>query len=509
MLTSVWLVVWSTVALGQFPPAPPPAGPSGLPAQYQVADSTPAMDEILARLNRTEAALQALQAQQMQAGGIPSPPDEMQEDAAAAELYDAAFVDPKDEKSDAKKDEAKKEEKKDDKPKEKKWYDKLSLRGYAQFRLAESVNERPGSAPPQLVLDRSASEDQTILLRRARVTLSGDVSDYVHVYCQTEFANNVPGVSDAIHFSQIRDWYADCYFDKTKVHRLRIGQSKVPYGWETLQSSSNRVPLERSESFNTAVRNERELGVFYYWTPEDAQKFFKEMTDTGLKGSGNYGVFGVGVYNGQGGSFAEQNDSMHLAARLTIPYQLDNCQCFEVGLQGYTGMFTVLGSAISPLGVGPASTPAGTINFNREGLLDRRIGSSFIWYPQPFGFQCEWNWGEGPGLNDAQDEVVVRPLNGGYVMMMYKYDSDCYGTFFPFARYNRYEGGYKSERNAPYATIDETEFGVEWQFNKQTELVLGYTVTNRTNTTAISAANTLSYEQFVGDIIRCQFQVNY
>ncbi|MCA8983096.1 MAG: hypothetical protein KDA76_04990 [Planctomycetaceae bacterium] len=113
--------------------------------------------------------------------------------------------------------------------------------------------------------------------------------------------------------------YFDLYLDDDKVNRFRVGQSKVPYGWENLQSSQNRLPLDRDDGFNSAVKNERDLGVFYYWTPEYAQEFFKKLSDENLKGSGNYGVFGVGVYAGQGGSLLEQNDNLHFASRLTLP----------------------------------------------------------------------------------------------------------------------------------------------------------------------------------------------
>ncbi len=470
-------------------------------ATYALNDASPSMEQIMARLERAENALQAMQAQQFNGGISPAPGAPGDYDAAySAETLIADALKPDDKKE---------EKKKDDKPKEKKWYDKLSIRGYAQIRINEVTEEEPGSAPAQHTGDRSIGDNQSFLIRRARVIISGDVGEHTYIYLQPDFATNVPGSPDANQFAQIRDWYADCYVDKTKVHRFRVGQSKVPYGWENLQSSSNRLPLDRSDSLNSAVRNERDLGVFYYWTPEPAQQFFKDVLDQGLKGSGNYGVFGFGVYNGQGGSFVEQNDNLHVVARLTLPHTFENCQRMEVGIQGYTGMYTVLGSAISPLGIGPAVTPQGTLNDNRDGLTDKRMAASFIWYPQPFGFQCEWNVGEGPGLNDAQTEVIVRSLNGGYAMVMYKYDSPCHGTFIPFARYNRFKGGYKPERNAPYSNIDETEIGLEWQIDKQMELVVGYTWTNRTNTTAFSTANTRSYEQFEGEILRTQFQFNY
>jgi hypothetical protein len=48
-------------------------------------------------------------------------------------------------------------------------------------------------------------------------------------------------------------------FDAKKEYRVRIGQSKVPYGFENLQSSQNRLTLDRNDALNSAVANERDL----------------------------------------------------------------------------------------------------------------------------------------------------------------------------------------------------------------------------------------------------------
>ncbi len=50
-----------------------------------------------------------------------------------------------------------------------------------------------------------------------------------------------------------------------------------------MQSSSQRLPLDRADALNSAARNERDLGVFYYWTPESAQDFFDEVNEQGLR----------------------------------------------------------------------------------------------------------------------------------------------------------------------------------------------------------------------------------
>jgi len=392
---------------------------------------------------------------------------------------------------------------------EKKWYDRLSIRGYAQFRINEIVDQS-GTAQAQYVGDRSIGEDQGFLIRRARVIISGDVSDHLYVYLQPDFASTPNSAVDQIQFTQIRDWYGDVYLDECKVNRLRFGQSKVPYGWENMQSSSNRLALDRSDSLNSAVRNERDLGIFYYWTPEPAQDFFKDVLDMGLKGSGNYGVFGLGVYNGQGGSLAEQNDNLHIVSRLTLPVRFASGQMAEFGIQGYTGRYTVLSTPISRLGVGAPLAPANTLETTgRRGVLDERVATTFVWYPQPIGFQTEWNVGRGPALNAAQNAVEERALYGGYAQLFAKYDTTRVGTLFPYVRWTYYQGGMKAERNAPFTNVDEVEMGTEWQFSKQIELTLSYLLADRTNTTAINQTNRRSYGDWEGSVVRAQFQINY
>lgn len=390
----------------------------------------------------------------------------------------------------------------------KEWYERLSIRGYAQFRYNHILEEDESQAPAQHASDRSVGENQSFFIRRARLIVSGDVSDHMYVYLQSDFASSVSGVSDSIYYAQMRDWYADLFLDTTKVYRVRIGQSKIPFGWENMQSSSNRLPLDRSDVLNEAANDQRDLGLFFYWTPEEAQELFKYVLEEGLKGSGNYGVLGLGIYNGQGGSTSEQNDNLHVIARLAYPFRLQSGQIVEWNLHGYTGKFSVLSDPIRPLGIGPPRRPLGTIETGDEnGIRDERVGVAFIWYPQPWGFQAEWNEGRAPGLNEAQTAVIDRPLSGGYAMTMYRYETESCGTVFPFARFSYNSGGFKTQANSPFGHVHEYDLGVEWQFNPQMELVTQYTMTDRTNVDAMDRGR--SYDQFEGELLRAHFQINY
>jgi hypothetical protein len=506
----------SLLALSLLMPCPATAdepGPSSAASRRESASKvgTLSPEDVFDRLERAEARIAELESGVAQPADKPSP---IQQTSFSLPSLGSLFVGHDPEIAIAREQAASSamapEPAKAEAPKPKKWYDKLSIRGYAQFRINEEVFMENGSAPAQYVGDRSIGDSQSFLIRRARIIISGDVHERLYIYLQPDFASTVPGSTDNTFYTQIRDWYGDFYLDECKVNRLRIGQSKVPYGWENLQSSSNRIPLDRHDAFNSAVRNERDLGVFYYWTPVWAQDFFKDVLEKGLKGSGNYGVFGLGVYNGQGGSLLEQNDNLHVVSRLTLPFELESGQYMEAGIQGYYGEYSVLSSAIKPLGVGPAAgiRPAGTVEAGElGGWKDERIGASFIWYPQPFGFQSEWTWGRGPALNAAQTAIEETSLYGGYAMLLYKLDK--HGTWFPFVRYSYFQGGYKSERNAPYSRNDEWEFGTEWQINPAAELTLSYLITDRTNTTAFNTTGVTSYRQFDGQVLRLQFQMNY
>ncbi len=180
-------------------------------------------------------------------------------------------------KDDKKSGDKKEDDKKPKKKEPKKWYEKLAMRGYTQMRISKVTDLEPGSYPAQVVGDRSVGDNQEFLIRRARLIIFGDVSDHMGVYLQPDFAVTPPGSTDNTHFAQIRDWYADCYIDKCKVHRVRVGQSKVPYGWENMQSSSNRLPLDRADPLNSPVRNERDLGVFLLLDAGTCAAVFQEV----------------------------------------------------------------------------------------------------------------------------------------------------------------------------------------------------------------------------------------
>jgi hypothetical protein len=372
------------------------------------------------------------------------------------------------------------------------WYETLKIRGYSQLRY----NRLPTfDDNDDIVIDQGdkyIGRKSGFAIRRARLVISGDVHERVSVYLQTDFASSI---GDQNHVAIMRDWYADIYLDSSKELRLRMGQSKVPFGFENLQSSQNRLALDRSDSLNSAVKDERDLGVFAYWAPAATRKLFKSLVDDNLKGSGDYGVVGLGIYNGQTANRFDRNGNFHVVGRLTYPFEIGD-QVLEIGIGGYTGLYEV---TLEDAEDNSYSTPNDDPN-----LRDTRAFGSIVLYPKPFGVQLEYNFGEGPQQGEDDPEVIdTRSLRGGYAQLFYKID-DVLGTIslIPFVRGTYYEGGKKFETNAPRYDVREVEMGIEWQLIKALELTLAYTVTDRTS-------SRYPYVREKGHLGRVQIQFNY
>ena len=114
---------------------------------------------------------------------------------------------------------------------------------------------------------------------------------------------------------------------------MRVGQSKVPYGFENLQSSSSRLPFDRNDALNSGTPNERDLGVAAMWSPREAQRRFDVLSDSGLKGTGDYGVVALAVTNGQTANQSERNDGRHVTLRVSYPFRLASGQFVEAGFR--------------------------------------------------------------------------------------------------------------------------------------------------------------------------------
>jgi hypothetical protein len=374
-----------------------------------------------------------------------------------------------------------------------KWYEVLNLRGYTQIRHSNLPSFDRNDDLINDQGDKSIGGGGGVFVRRARLIIAGDVHPQVSVYLQPDFASSI---GEQNHVTILRDWYFDLFLDPAREFRLRIGQSKVPFGFVNLQSSSNRLPLDRDDAINSAVKDERDLGVFAYWAPDEIRKRFRDLQNAALKGSGDYGVIGIGAYNGQCANRFDRNGNLHAVGRVAYPFKLWGDQYFETWGGAYYGRFRV---TLQNQGGITYTTPD-----DDNDLLDWRWNGGFCFYPQPFGIQGEWNAGMGPqqGENDVS-RIKSRGLRGGYLQAMCRFE-DCLWTesIMPYVRYTYYQGGKKFENNAPRYDVREAEFGFEVQVFKALEVTLCYAIADRTS-------SRFPYEQEEGHLLRLQVQFNY
>jgi hypothetical protein len=368
------------------------------------------------------------------------------------------------------------------------WSDKITIRGYTQVR-----NNRLFESNSDLVSeqgDKSIGNKQGFFIRRMRIIFFGQLSDNVYFYIQPDFASSASSTS--LHFAQLRDAYFDVSLDKKREFRFRIGQSKVPYGFENLQSSQNRLPFDRNDALNSAVSNERDLGVFFMYCPKKVRELYSSFVNDGLKGSGDYGIFSFGLYNGQVANKPELNNNSHIVSRLTYPVKLGN-QIIEPGIQAYSGMWVMPKDQIT-------STTKVVKSYE---YLDQRYAASLVLYPKPFGIQAEYTIGKGPEYDAGKDSILTKDLKGGYVTLSYIIKIKKH-IIIPFVRGSTYQGGKKHELDARSYRVDEIEGGIEYQPFKNFEFTAAYLYSDRTTSDRTKENN----YQF-GSLLRLQAQLNF
>ncbi|WP_289663422.1 porin [Flavobacterium panacagri] len=376
------------------------------------------------------------------------------------------------------------------------WYDRISLRGYAQIRYNGLLSTNDKVSCDQC--DKSwgttstapdAKANNGLFIRRARLVFSGQVHPNVFFYFQPDFASSPStGIQN---FVQIRDLYFDLSFDKKREYRVRVGQSKIPYGFENMQSSSQRLTLDRADGINSAILNERDLGMFFYWAPAEIRERFNMLVRDGYKGSGDFGVFAFGVYNGQIANKLDGNRDLNVVARVTYPFVIGS-QIIEPGIQAYTGKWAFTGEISSGV----------TVN-DPQYVKDQRVGATFVLYPRPFGIQTEYNIGKGPRYNTVTNTVDETDLNGGYVLLNYKWDIKKQ-HIYPFAKFQYYDGGKKYEKDARSYIVRDYQIGVEWQPIKAFELTAEYVIADRT-----FEDSALPINRQQGNVLRLQAQFNF
>lgn len=363
------------------------------------------------------------------------------------------------------------------------WYENIHFGGYMQVRYNGLFETNPDLGCEQCD-EHWGADGGGFSLRRLRFKFYGQISPKIYMYIQPDFAKSV---GKSKHIAKLKDAYVDIGLDAYNTFRIRLGQSKVPFGFENMQSSADRLPLDRNDALNSAVKDERDLGLFLYWASREKRKLMKTLKP--YKHSGDFGVFAFGIYNGQTANHADLNDQFHIVSRFSYPMVTGN-QVIEPGIQAYTGRYVITGH--SP-----------EIEVKPEGYIDQRLALSFVLYPKPFGIQTEYNIGRGPEYDRKTNSIQIQPLQGGYATFSWCLEKG-EQQVIPFVRLQYYDGGKKHESDARSYTVHEAEFGIEWHPFTHFELAAQYTLSDRRYEDAEHPVN-----HQTGSLVRIQAQLKF
>ena len=358
------------------------------------------------------------------------------------------------------------------------WYERIRMTGYIQYKYNMAPTNRLFDNP----LGDSFGDQQgnEFYIRRMRLVFQGQVSERVAFFMQfaLEGGQQTPANNEMI------DAMVDYYLTKDKVHRFRFGLQRVPNAFDTYRSSTNRQEMDRHESIQSGAPGERDLGVAYYWSPKVAQERFTQLAAY-HNGPGDYGVFGIMVYNGQGRSRLELNKDKHIGAKLSYPFQFRNGRLLEAGVLGYHGVFSVQGAS-QPTVASAARCISTLTSESGCDIKDQRI-TAYVWTPpQPWGLLAEFTVGRGPKRNAQTNFIEESNVVGGYVQGYYTWRYSDVGMLTPYVRYGEYYGGFKSINGAPDGQSRTWNIGLVWEPDTHFRVVAEWMSKDGLNSTLVA-----------------------
>ncbi len=379
------------------------------------------------------------------------------------------------------------------------WYERIRINGYIQNRYA--LLDNPMMDIP--LGDRVATTDpNTFYIRRIRMVFQGQISERLAFYFQPAYEGNQQALSNL----EIVDAFADFFITKDKEHRLRFGQQRVLNSFDTLRSSSNRQELDRHESIQSGAPGERDLGLAYFWSPKISQQRYAQLA-TYHNGPGDYGDFGIIVYNGQGRNRPELNSDKHVGIRLAHPFELPDGRLLEAGMFAYRGIFSVSLPSSNAASRCPLDLRQDGSSTNCR-VLDERL-TWYVWTPpQPWGLLAEYTLGRGP-KRDAQGFIRESHLYGGYVQPYYTWRYSDVGLLTGYFRWGEYYGGIKSIQGVD-GRSKTINVGLVWEPDTHWRFVAEWMYKEGLHSSlvrpGVALTSTLPQEEFTGNLFRIQAQ---
>lgn len=278
----------------------------------------------------------------------------------------------------------------------------LQVSGYAEarYRQADTIKD-------------------TFDVRRARLSLKGDLGRGFDYRLQADFAGSTAKMLDASLGWRHADWL-----------KVTAGQFKIPFSQENLQSSNKMELINRSMVVGALVARAGDvIGD-------------QNGRDIGVQAAGNFALFktpgfleyAVGVFNGSGINRTDLNDQKDVVGRFVVkPYQ-----GLLVGCSVYEGRYTL------------SATPD-------QKDIRRRFGAEFAYQKGPFLARGEYIKGQ-----DVEVKKDGWYLLGGWMAVP--------GKFQVLYRYDAYDPDTTKENNA--SRLDT--LGFAWYINKWAFVQVNY-----------------------------------
>jgi len=327
-------------------------------------------------------------------------------------------------------------------------FESVSVKGYMQIRYNDLYNSQPSIPSP---------EGEGFVLKTLNISVSSRIHERLFVFFQPDFAG---GIGENKHVARLSDAYSDIYLDKNDVFRLRVGLSRVPFGYEHLQSGKHRLGLETSEACTNTWSNGRDLGMLLVWTPANRQEIFQTIST--MKGTGDYGVFAIGLVNGRQTNTTDNNKNKHLIARFCYPFYLKK-QLIEASVQAYIGKIRLSEKNLTNM----------VKTNSQQEYEDKRVASTLSIYTNPIGVRAEYTVGKSARFNAMTDSIELANLYGGYLLVNTQLSMGRQ-RIYPFIQYSYYSGGRQHARDAQNIHLTNWECGIEWHLNKHIELTVIY-----------------------------------
>jgi hypothetical protein len=288
--------------------------------------------------------------------------------------------------------------------------------------------------------NRARTPQTDFYLRRAYLKLQADPSPFASAVLQWDGAGTNVSPLDA---------YIDLKAKKGGSF-LRIGQYKVPFGYEIPENPSDRLAPEASRALSVLFPGSRDRGVY---------------ASTSLKG---HASFLLGALNGNGTARDNNNDKDYLA-HAEIPLGSTG----SIGFSGYTGKATTAKTTTDANG----KTSTVTTNTDREyygANLQTQIGR----------VQAHAEYALGRNLG--------AKINGGYVQLALTTPAKTTGGT-PFLKYDWFDPSQSKAKDY----FNRWTFGYAYDLDKSTRVTLTYEAAKDQATPTKD------------DITTLQFQVKY